>query len=202
MSKDDNDKFRYLSVNQLSKLTGRDRATITKRLELVQPAKETGRARYYDCHEVLSIIFAVENVKGIQKKMEQVAYEAEKEKLKKLRIANEKTMGKLVDISEVTSTVEKEYTFIRAQFRSLPSRVTKLVSNESDPVIINKILTDEVDAVLSELISDTVYENQMKEIEAMIDAKRNETVEVQPSEGSENSPSSDSETESSGMGGQ
>lgn len=158
-------KLRYLSINQLSQVTGRDRATISKRLESVKPHQESGRAKIYDAHEAIPLIFASEQTKGINKKIEMVQYEIEKEKLNKLRMDNDAKIGRLVDISEVAKTVEKEYVFVRAQVRSLPARLSKLLSMESDPLVINETLTNEIDEILKELSSDDKYEAKIKELE-------------------------------------
>ena len=166
-----NMKMRYLSINQLSQVTGRDRATISKRLELLKPHEENGRAKIYDAHEAIPLLYSTEQAKGMQKKIEMVQYEIEKEKLNKLRLDNDAKIGRLVDISEVAKTVEKEYVFVRAQIRSMPARMSKVLSMESDPMVVNSLLAAEIDETLKELISDKKYEQQMKELEDQEDAK-------------------------------
>jgi len=47
---------RLLSINGLSLATGRDRATITKRLADIPPDETRGKARLYDLDEVINII--------------------------------------------------------------------------------------------------------------------------------------------------
>lgn len=185
-------KLRYLSVNQLSQVTGKDRATITKRLETSKPYKEDGRAKIYDAHEVIPIIFAAETLKGMSKKIEQVNYDIEKEKLHKIRTENEVKLGKLVLIDEVTKMVEKEYTFIKAQIKSLPSRLSKLLSMESDPIVINKIMHTEIDTVLEELTSDEVYKKKMIELEnAEKEAHARATTSVNPNAKTDSSTTTD-----------
>lgn len=49
-------KQRLLSINGLSLATGRDRATITKRLAGIEPDETRGKARLYDLNEVIGII--------------------------------------------------------------------------------------------------------------------------------------------------
>lgn len=150
-------KNRYFSISQLAQITGKDRATLAKRLENCKPYQERKNAKIYDAHEVLPIIFAAENFKGMSKKIEQVSYEIEKEKLRKVRMENERRSGQLVEIDEVARVVEKEYIFIRAQFKSIPSRLSKPLSMESDPLIVNKVLTETIDEILMELVSDENY---------------------------------------------
>lgn len=175
------DKLRYLSINQLSKVTGKDRSTISKRLEQLEPYKEDGRAKIYDAHEAIPAIFAQEAGKGIHKQTKQVEYEIEKEKLYKIRMDNEVKQGKLLFIDDVVKTVEKEYMFIKAQIRSLPSRVSKILSLETNPIEVNQMLMTHIDEILSELSSDEFYQNQMNEMEA----SENESVESSPEQDQE-----------------
>lgn len=181
------DKLRYFSINQLSKVTGKDRATITKRLENTKPYKEDGRARIYDGHEVLPMIFAAEQVKGMSKKTELVAYEIEKEKLNKIRMDNDAKLGKLVEIDEVAKVVEKEYTFVKAQIKAIPAKCSKICAMETDPAIINKILTDTINETLGELISDQVYAERMKEMELIENERSKFVTESSNTESKENS---------------
>lgn len=186
-------KLRYLSINQLSQVTGKDRATITKRLETSKPYKEDGRAKIYDAHEVIPIIFAAETLKGMSKKIEQVNYDIEKEKLHKIRTENEVKLGKLIPIEDVVKIVEKEYTFVKAQIKSLPSRLSKLLSMESDPVNINGMMHREIDIVLNELTSDETYKKKMDELaQAEKDANERATRSVNQDAKNDSSTATDS----------
>lgn len=182
-------KLRYLSINQLSQLTGRDRATISKRLETMKPYEENGRAKIYDTHEALPVLFAAESHKGIQKKIELVTHDIEKEKLHKIRMENDVRIGKLVDIEDVVKLVEKEYTFVKAQIKSLPSRLSKLLSMQSDPMVINELMTKEINEILSELVTDTVYEKHAKEVEKAENETRTTTASKSVDGNTEKDPS-------------
>lgn len=167
------DKLRYLSINQLSKVTGKDRSTISKRLEELEPYKEDGRAKIYDAHEAIAVIFAQEAGKGLHKKTQQIEYEIEKEKLNKIRMDNEVKQQKLLYIEDVVRTVEKEYMFIKAQFKAMPSRLSKTLSITSNPIEVNKVLMDEINSILTELSSDEFYQQQMEKMEK----GKNESIE-------------------------
>lgn len=184
------DKLRYLSINQLSKVTGKDRSTISKRLEELEPYKTDGRAKIYDAHEAIAMIFAQEAGKGLHKKTQQVEYEIEKEKLDKIRMDNQVKQGKLLYIDDVVKTVEKEYMFIKAQIKSLPSRVSKLLSIKTDPLEVNQILMSHIDEILTELSSDEFYEAKMNELEI----QNNESVESGPEQNQENDSSTTTES--------
>lgn len=160
-------KVRLYSITDLSKITGKDRATISSRLQDLKPVKESGRGKYYDSQEALQIIYAAESFKGMQKKIELVEYEIQKEKLHKVRIQNEQHLGKLVPIKEVCKTVEKEYAFVKAQIKSIPAKISKILSMETDPSSVNKILMDEINQALSELVADTNYKNHLEELEKL-----------------------------------
>jgi hypothetical protein len=46
-----------ISVNMLSELTGKERRTIRKRLEGIEPAKKTKKGSYYEIKTALKAIF-------------------------------------------------------------------------------------------------------------------------------------------------
>lgn len=184
------DKLRYLSINQLSKVTGKDRSTISKRLEQIEPYKQDGRAKIYDAHEAIAAIFAQEAGKGIHKETKQVELDIEKEKLHKIRMDNQVKEGKLLFIDDVVKTVEKEYMFIKAQIKSLPSRVSKILSIKTDPLEVNQILMSHIDEILTELSSDEFYESKMKEMEM----PENESVERSIEQDTENDSSTTTES--------
>lgn len=179
------DRSRYINIATINVLTGKDRNTITKRLEEVKPYKEDGRSKWYDAHEVLPLIYAQDNLKGMQKKMEQLAYDIDREKLNKIKIDNDTKMGRLVEINEVCKTVEKEYTFVKTQMKGLPSRVSKLIAMETDPAIINKVLTDAINEILTELVSDERYYEHMETLEKLENEVFNEATTSPDSESQE-----------------
>ena len=198
-----NDKLRYLSINQLSKLTGKDRATITKRLENVKLADDTnGRAKIYDTQEVLPLIYAAENLKGAENKIQMLTIEQEKEKLLKLRMENQERAGKTIPIQEVVDTVSKEYTFVRMQLKAIPSKLAKRLSMENDPLKCNEMLTSEINETCNELIADKTYLKALEQFEEINDEEDKTIKHVTKSPTPD--PSADNETadenESGGMG--
>lgn len=157
--------YRYLTVNQLSKITGKDRQTINKRLSEVVPVKEDKRGKYYDSWECLSIIYAADKKEGMSQQIEQVSLQIEKERLQKLRIDNDKSLGQLVDIDQVVGIVEKEYTYIKAKFLSLNVRLAKILALESDPQKVSDTIYESVQEILEELKADNTFNEQQQEIE-------------------------------------
>lgn len=164
-SKKEPNKIKGLSISQLSRLTGKDRGTISTRLQDMKPLGEDKRAKYFDPVEALPVIYAAESFKGMQKKTEMVAYEIEREKLNKIRQENEERAGKLVPIDEVAKTVEREYSFVKAQIGAIPARLSKPLSMESDPSVCNAMLSDAIQEALNELTAPDKYAEHLKELQ-------------------------------------
>jgi hypothetical protein len=184
--------LRYLSVSQLSEVTGKDRRTITDRLAGVKAHSATGRAQYYDSHEVLPLILAAKTVANIEKKLQVVDLAKSEEQLRKLKLQNERLTGESVPIEDVARTVGREYAFVRSQIRSIPSRMAKPLSMVTDPQEVFNQLRDVVDEALSELVADANYEADRQDIEsarAAIEAGQTADAKADP------------EAQSSGVGG-
>jgi phage terminase Nu1 subunit (DNA packaging protein) len=150
---------RFLSINQLAKLTGKDRQTIARRLSEVEPAQADKRGKYYDAWAALPLIYAGDNKTGLTQKIQQAELEIQKEKLQKIRFENEKTAGQLVDIEDVVKAIEKEYGFVKSQLLTIPSKLAKKLSIESDPHKVFDELHSTIDEILTELVSDKKYED-------------------------------------------
>jgi len=184
--------LRYLSISQLSEITGKDRRTISDRLSDVKAHSADGRAQYYDTREVLPIILVEKTVAGIEKKLQRIELETAEETLQKLKLANGKTTGELASIEEVAETVEREYSYVRAQLRSLPSRMAKPLSMVTDPGEVFTQLTDAINEALSELSADKTYDESRRDLEA---------VRASIKEGSKQIAQAESTPEPSGVGG-
>lgn len=167
---------RYLSISQLSELTGKDRRTISKRLDGVKPHSANGRAQLYDAHEVLETLYVSDKVEGMDKKLLRIELALEEERLTKLKLENGKTTGELATIEDVVKTVGKEYSFVRAQLRSLPSRLAKPLSMVSDPNTVHSRLKDAVEECLAELTADEQYEHERE----LLDSARTQAEAMSP----------------------
>jgi hypothetical protein len=167
--------LRYLSLSQLSDITGKDRRTVAKRLAAVKPHSEKGRAILYDAPEAIEAIFLSDSVEGMDKKLLRVELAVEEERLQKLRIENGRSLGELVAVDQVAKAVEKEYSFVRAQVRSIPSKMAKPLSMVTDPNEIYSRLTDAVDECLTELTMDTKYADAERQLDASREAVSKES---------------------------
>jgi phage terminase Nu1 subunit (DNA packaging protein) len=159
--------LRYLSMTQLSEITGVDRRTVKSRLAEVEPYKEEGSAILYDAREAIPKIMQFEDKtkdntwKDLQK--EQLRYE--KARADKVQLENDTKRGELVRIEDVTRTVGKEYAYVRAAILTLPSKVAKSVSLEEDPAVCQSILKKEVDEILNHLQADNNLNIEPEEVD-------------------------------------
>lgn len=164
-----------LSISQLSEITGKDRRTITKRLAGIEPQSGKGRAILYDAPEAIEAIFVSDSVEGMDKKLLRVQLAVEEERLQKLRIENGRALGELVPVEQVAKAVEKEYSFIRSQIRSIPSKMAKPLSMVTDPNEVYSRLQAAVDECLTELTMDAKYEQAQQQLDAARSASNTES---------------------------
>lgn len=179
--------LRYLSISQLSEVTGKDRRTVTKRLALVAPHTTEGRAILYDAAEAIETIFVSDSVEGMDKKLLKAELGLEIARQAKAEIEVGKLRGELIPIGEVVRCVEKEYSFVRAQIRSLPSKLAKPLSMIADPVEVHSRLLEAVNECLAELVADVLFETKYEKLNVELPDKAPEP-EVDGAEPSEELP--------------
>lgn len=181
-----------MTINQLMELTGKSFRTVKKKIESLKPVREDGRAGHYSTVDALKLIYAT----AVDKANSELAKETlllERARREKLEIEIGKLRGDLVAIDEVVKVVEKEYSFVRSQVRSLPSKLAKPLSMVTDPNEVYTRLSDGVDELLTELTADSKYEHDRQQL---ADAAR-KAIEAK----SEADASSITQTESGSMGG-
>lgn len=175
---------RHLSINQLAELTGKDRRTIKKKLAGLVAQAGPNNAHLYDAQEALPVLYSSGSSSDIEKEMAEESLRIERAKREKLEIEVGRLRGDLLPIDTVAKTVEKQYAYVRATVRAIPSKLAKPLSMITDPHDIFVRLSDAVDEALIELTADKNYELQQRDIEST-----RSTV----GEYSEDSSSSDSE---------
>ena len=157
----------YLSISQLSVLTGKDRATVKKKLMNVKPYSEKANATLYDGREALKYLVEpiVEDEKATSKKLleEQLRYESARAEKVEIEVARQK--GELVAIEDVTRTVGKEYTYVRASILSLPAKLARPIAIEDDPAVCMSLLKKEVDEILNHLQADVSLNIEPEEVD-------------------------------------
>jgi hypothetical protein len=151
------DSIRYLTPSHLAELTGKDRATVRKRLEGLDPYKEDGRARYYDAHKALPLILLVENTQGLERQIEEETLRQKRAAADKAEIAVAKERGLLVEVESIGLEVEQEYTAIRARFLALGSKLALTLAPECSPGNVKIIIDNAINEILSELSLDQKY---------------------------------------------
>ena len=157
-----NGSLRYLSINQLAEITGKDRRTIKKKLAKLNYQRD-GRGYYYDAHEALPLLFS-ESAKDIDKKLQAEQLRYESARAEKLELEVKKLRGEVVPIEEVAKTVEREYAFVRAHIRAIPSKLAKPLSMTTDPHEIYAQIESVVNECLTELTSDKVYAERSSQL--------------------------------------
>ncbi len=167
-------KLRYLSINQLYEITGKDRRTIKKRLESLNPHSTDNRGEKYDAHAALELVYQPESTQGIDKKLQLEELRNQQQRNEKLELEIGEMRGRLVPIEDVAKAVEKEYTFVRTRFRTIPSKLAKPISMVTDPNQVQIRLQEAVDECLTELTADSKYEEDQRNLESA----RSETEEV------------------------
>lgn len=172
--------LRYLSISQLSEVTGKDRRTISKRLASIQPHSDEGRAYKYDAAVALDLIFASDSVQGMDKQLLKAQLGLELGKQAKIEIEVAKLRGELIPLGEIVKAVEKEYANVRAQLRAIPSKLAKILSMVTDPNEVYLRLTESIDETLTELTADKEFADKQKLMEAKTDAEIIPTAPEQP----------------------
>ena len=151
--------LRYLSMTQLSEVSGYDRRTVKDRLAQLEPFKKEKNAVIYDAHLALPLLFASGKYKGkdIEKDMKEQELRYETLRADKVELELNIAKGEYVNIEDVASVVEKEYTYVRATLLSIPSRRAKALALEMDPMIIQDLLVEDIAEALNHLNADEKY---------------------------------------------
>ncbi len=148
---------RYLSRSQLSDLTGKDRRTISKRLEGLEPHSTDGRADYYDAYKALPMLYASDSARGIDKKLleEQLRYETAR--ADKVSLEVEKRKGELIPFEDVCALLEKEYSAVKAGLLAIPTKLALQLSTVDQPKEVKRHIEDAINEVLTELTADKQF---------------------------------------------
>lgn len=185
--------IRFLTLSQLAELTSLARETVRKRLGDLEPVKGEGNAYRYDTHLALPRLYkAPASKQEIDKAMAEESLLLERARREKIELDVKRMRGEYVSIEETCKAVEKEFSFVRSQLRSLPSKLAKPLSIMMDPHMVQSAIEEAINECLEELVADQKYEEVLNELEqsrAAIDSKQEENSETVP------------EIESSGVGG-
>lgn len=185
--------IRFLTISQLAELTSLARETVRKRLGDLEPVKGEGNTYRYDTHLALPRLYKAPGTKQeIDKAMAEESLLLERARREKIELDVKRMRGEYVSIEETCKAVEKEYSFVRSQLRSLPSKLAKPLSIIMDPHVVQTTIEEAINECLEELVADQKYEEILDEVEwsrASTDSKPEKDAETV------------SEVESSGVGG-
>ena len=156
----------FLSISQLSEVTGKDRRTISKRLANLQSQVGPKNAQLYKASEAIELLLTPENAKGLERKLQQAELDEKRARAEKVQIEVARMRGELVSLEDVAKVVEKEYSIIRAQVRAIPSKMAKPLSMTSDPNEVHNKLAEVIDECLKELTADEAYEQSLRDVES------------------------------------
>jgi DNA-binding Lrp family transcriptional regulator len=159
--------LRYMSMSQLAEATGVDRRTVKSRLAELEHVKKDGKAIIYDAHRALPLVLGMAGSSESQtdKLLKEASLRRESAAADKLEIENAKTRGELVAIEDVTRTVAKEYTYVRASILSMPSKLAKPIAMEDDPSVCMSMMKKEVDEILNHLQADVNLQIEPEEVD-------------------------------------
>lgn len=149
--------IRYLTQSHLAELTGKDRATVRKRLEGLEPHSQDGRAKYFDAHVALPMILLIENTAGIDRQLQEEKLRYETARADRMELEVSKRKGELVEVESIGQAVEKEYTSIRAGFLALGVKLAAPLALECTPAHVKLTIDTAVNEVLGELLLDKKY---------------------------------------------
>ena len=159
--------LRYLSMSQLSEVTGLDRRTVKDRLTKIKPYRVEGKAIQFDSRKALPILFGFDNPekKDLSKQLQEQELKLQFAKTEKLELELKTIRAEHVPIEDVCKVVEKEFNYVRSAIQSIPSKRAKALSIETDPSIIQSMLSEDINEVLSNLQADATYSQDEKERE-------------------------------------
>jgi phage terminase Nu1 subunit (DNA packaging protein) len=148
--------MKYLSISQLSEVTGIDRRTCKDRIETLTPIVK-GRSHLYHAREAIPLIinFGLEDNKDeYHRQIRNEELRHEKAKADKIQLQVEKLRGELVPIEDVARVVETEYAAVRAALLAISSKVSGELASMDSVIEIKKLLDGHINEVLAELSAD------------------------------------------------
>jgi hypothetical protein len=164
--------MRYLSMSQLSQVTGKDRRTVKDRLQGLEPKLE-GRAHLYDAHIALPMILELtDGDNSVAKQMADEQLRYERERADKVALQNQKLRGEVVSIEEVANVVEGEYAAVKAALIAIPSKCAGELATMDNVIEIKKLLDGLINETLVELSSSDRLD--LSQVEAGPDAEPND----------------------------
>jgi phage terminase Nu1 subunit (DNA packaging protein) len=135
------------TISQLADMTGRDAATVRKRLDGLEPVKVDGRARWYDPRTALPRIFG--DGEGLDLTAERARLAREQADGQALK--NAELRGELVPGSDQAVALIALATSSSARLQAVPAKVAAECAAESSPHGCQAIVEREIRSALEDL---------------------------------------------------
>ncbi len=175
------DSKRYLTQSHLSELTGKDRATVRKRLEGLAPYTEHNKIKYFDAHVALPMILLPENTAGIDRQIQEEKLRYDTARADKMELEVAKRRGELIEVESVAKVIEQEYSAVRAALFAIPIKMAMVLAPLTQPTEIKRELEDSINEVLQELSAESKYAEIMPP-EPEADEGQQSTSESEPND--------------------
>lgn len=154
-----------ISVNMLSELTGKDRKTITRRLEGLEPEKSKKKGNYYDLKTALKLVF-----EPVRDELEDdddglfINGMLEKAKLDRARrigveLENEIKKKTLIPREELSQVLQKMFGAVRAKLLNVPLKATQSMPEKPNRKQLEAHLKKAINEALRDLSEKNVYES-------------------------------------------
>lgn len=143
-----------ISVNMLTKLTGKDRGTVSRRLEGLKPLEAKTNSYKYDLKLALQYIY--EPMNDPDSDQGPMNPQLERAKLDRARRMNleldiEVRKKNLIERSELKSAIENVFGAVRAKLLNLPLKCAQSMPDKPDPKQVQSVVKKEVNNALTDL---------------------------------------------------
>lgn len=149
----------YVTLNQLSTLTGMTYRTLKKKLADVDPAEdEEGNTLLYRPAEVLPVIYGVVNAEGAEIQAETKSYDIWKERARLAKFQADKAeievntlRGNLIPAEQIEVSWSKMVSAFRSRILGIPAKLAIRAAAEGEVKVVEQMLKTECNEALSEL---------------------------------------------------
>lgn len=143
------------SINQLSKLTGRDRRTIDKRLVNLKPCRTVGKTRYYAAADVLPILG--ESPKDLPAK-QQIEIRLLRARCERVELETKIRKGQFLPIGDIKRECTRFNFAIKQKFHAMPRRISQQIAAETDASTIETKIESELNDILTAMSERKYFE--------------------------------------------
>ena len=151
------------SINRLSELTGKAPRTIKRRLESLTPTQR-GKAICYESRAALPVLYGVGNANDDRLDPQTERAKLDRERRREIEIRNARAAGELIDANRVKALVVAMVTTAKGRLLALPSRVAAPVLRAQTLLDVERLIRDEIHAILTEMANDAERGGEVEEL--------------------------------------